>query len=566
MGPEIWVNTPPLDAALGWAIGTTTAPTIGLSLALVAPLLAVGAAAVLRRHPQAAAEQAWRTVQRAMTAGGVAALAAAVVLGLQASVATPAPAAPSAPEAWLTLTPLGAVLAVLVQGLAVVIAAFSSRYLQGDAQGPAGQRSHASALAGVLASVQVLLLANHWVLLIAAWAAVGLCLQPLLCFYSERPFALLAAHKKRLADRLADALLTAAATLAWREAGSGHLDTVAAEVSRQVAEGAVSGGLQASAVLLVLAVVLRTALLPVHGWIIQVMEAPTPVSALLHAGVVNLGGLVLIRQATLIEASPVAQGLLVGLGVATAVLAGLVMMTRISIKVRLAWSTVAQMGFMVMECGLGLYTLAALHLIGHSLYKAHAFLASSSAVQHTRQQRLRGRATPSTWSLLAAPLLSMALIAGVQAAIAPTAWPLWWTAVLALAWAPLLWVPRAGPDTAAAQPLLAAAAGASITVALAALATLAHALPHALALRDTPAGAAGWAAAAALGLLYAALVALQRWPQRLSVWRRWSYAGFYVDEAYTRLTLRLWPTRWTPHRRADHDVWAPSCAPQGASD
>ncbi len=555
MGPEIGGTT--------WVLG----------LALMAPLLAGVAAATLRWRPQAAAEQAWRTVRRAMAAGGVAALAAAVLLALQTGGMAGGMAGDAAPpEPWLTLTPLGAALAVLVQGLAVVIAAFSSRYLQGDAQGPAGQRRHAAALAGVLASVQVLLLANHWVLLIAAWAAVGLCLQPLLCFYSERPFARLAAHKKRLADRLADALLIAAAALAWHEAGSGHLDTVAAEVARQAAGGAVSAGLQASAVLLVLAVVLRTALLPVHGWIIQVMEAPTPVSALLHAGVVNLGGWVLIRQATLIEASPVAQGLLVGLGVATAVLAGLVMMTRISIKVRLAWSTVAQMGFMVMECGLGLYTLAALHLIGHSLYKAHAFLASSSAVQHTRQQRLRGRTMPSTWSLLAAPLLSLAVIAGVHGAIAPAAWPswpLWWTAVLALAWAPLLWVPRSGPDaSSAAQPLVAAAAGACVTAALAALATLVHALPHALALglTDAPAGAAGWAVAAAMGLLYAALVALQRWPHRLSTWRRWSYAGFYVDEAYTRLTLRLWPTRWTPHRRADHDVWAPSCAPQGASD
>ncbi|WP_264836966.1 proton-conducting transporter transmembrane domain-containing protein, partial [Klebsiella oxytoca] len=130
------------------------------------------------------------------------------------------------------------------------------------------------------------------------------------------------------------------------------------------------------------------AVLPVHGWLIQVMEAPTPVSALLHAGVVNLGGFVLIRFAPLLEQAGIARALLLVFGLGTAVLAGMVMLTRISIKVRLAWSTVAQMGFMLLECGLGLYTLAALHLVGHSLYKAHVFLSASTVVRQTRLQSL----------------------------------------------------------------------------------------------------------------------------------------------------------------------------------
>jgi NAD(P)H-quinone oxidoreductase subunit 5 len=73
----------------------------------------------------------------------------------------------------------------------------------------------------------------------------------------------------------------------------------------------------------------------------------------------------------------------VAFGLASALLAAFAMLTRISIKVRLAWSTVAQMGFMVLECGLGLYQMAALHLLGHSLYKAHHFLAASEVVAHT---------------------------------------------------------------------------------------------------------------------------------------------------------------------------------------
>lgn len=249
-------------------------------------------------------------------------------------------------QTWLKPISLGQGLAVLVQLLGTVIGVFSARYLEGEHR----QRPYVAALAGVLAAVHMLLLADHWAVLILAWALVGVALQHLLCFYPNRPFALLAAYKKRLADRLADALLLCAGALAWGEVGSWSLSSL----TSHIAGVGMSTSLHISAVCLVLAVILRTALLPVHGWLIQVMEAPTPVSALLHAGVVNLGGFVLIRFAPLLEQSTPARALLIAFGLGTAVLAGLVMLTRISIKVRLAWSTVAQMGFMVLECGLGL--------------------------------------------------------------------------------------------------------------------------------------------------------------------------------------------------------------------
>ncbi|MBP7178030.1 MAG: NADH-quinone oxidoreductase subunit L, partial [Moraxellaceae bacterium] len=319
---------------------------------------------------------------------------------------------------WLSSSRTGSVLAILVQLLGTVIAAFSARYLQGEPR----QQRYIAALAGVLACVHLLLLANHWLVLIGAWASVGIALQPLLCFYPDRPFALLAAHKKRIADRMADVLLLVAAVLAWQEVGSGSLT----DLWQHLATHDTSIALQISALCLVLAVVLRTALLPVHGWLTQVMEAPTPVSALLHAGVVNLGGYVLIRFAPLLEASLLARIVLVGFGLATALLAGLVMLTRVSIKVRLAWSTVAQMGFMVLQCGLGLYTLAALHLIGHSLYKAHTFLSASTAVRDSKRQMMHLRLTPSVSSLIAAPFLTIVLIVLVQA-LAGTSWPWWWS-------------------------------------------------------------------------------------------------------------------------------------------
>ncbi|MDE2121419.1 MAG: NADH-quinone oxidoreductase subunit L, partial [Betaproteobacteria bacterium] len=223
---------------------------------------------------------------------GVALLGTVAVLAWRLAGDAPQPR----PLPGLLLTPFGAWMALLVQFLGTVIGGFASRYLEGE---PA-QRAYLRAFAGVLACVQLLLLADHWLVLIAAWAGIGAALHRLLCFYPERPFALLAAHKKRIADRLADLLLLGAAGLAWWSVGSGSLS----ELARQLGTGPASPALQASAVLLVRAVVLRTALLPVHGWLIQVMEAPTPVSALLHAGVVNLGGYVLLRFAPLLDASP----------------------------------------------------------------------------------------------------------------------------------------------------------------------------------------------------------------------------------------------------------------------
>src|SRR5690606_24840066 len=107
-----------------------------------------------------------------------------------------------------------------------------------------------------------------------------------------------------------------------------------------------------------------------------------------------------------------------------------------------AWSTVAQMGFMVLECGLGLYTLAALHLVGHSLYKAHHFLSASSAVRETRLQMLHSAAPIHSASLLLAPVIAVAVLGMLHRLSGTVAWPWWWTALLALAWAPLLWLPR----------------------------------------------------------------------------------------------------------------------------
>jgi NAD(P)H-quinone oxidoreductase subunit 5 len=339
------------------------------SLFALAPLVLMIAGAILARFIRVSSVGLWRLFQT-LSATALLLIGIAIWEGPDRLLLPPE----------LKVSSLSLLLTLLVQLLSTVIGGFSARYLQGEAD----QRRYIASLAAVLGGVHLLLMADHWLILILSWSIVGVALEQLLCFYPDRAFARLAAHKKRIADRGADALLVVAAAAEWMEIGSGSLSALGAHLARE----GMSVPLQISAVALVLAVILRTAMLPVHGWLIQVMEAPTPVSALMHAGVVNLGGFVLIRFAPLLEQATPARAVLLLFGLSTAVLAGMVMLTRISIKVRLAWSTVAQMGFMMVECAVGLYTLAALHLIGHSLYKANAFLSASTVVRQTRLQAL----------------------------------------------------------------------------------------------------------------------------------------------------------------------------------
>ncbi|TAL55568.1 NADH-quinone oxidoreductase subunit L [Pandoraea sp.] len=488
-------------------------------------------------QPSLPAKRFWTLVQRLCM---LAAALSLVSLGLR--FVTPAPAG----EVDLAILPgltaglVGAWFGALVQCLGAVIAGFSSRYLDGER----GQVSYAAALSAVLATVQLLTLADNWIVLIAAWAATGFALNRLLCFYADRPFAVLAAHKKFLADRLADVCLIAAAWLADRATGSFSISTLL----HHAAVDGVNPDLQLCALLLALAVAIRTAMLPVHGWLIQVMEAPTPVSALLHAGVVNLGGFVVIRFAPLFDASAPAHALLAVAGLASAVLAGFVSLTRISIKVRLAWSTLAQMGFMLLECGVGLYHMAALHLIGHSLYKAHAFLSSGAAVRQARLNAMRQPWQPAVWSLVLAPVLGIVVsisLAPVLALIAPPLvmhdWPVWWSMILALAWAPMLWVPAAGMtySTGAQRILL----GGLLFACLLVLSFAGHTIT--LGAPSAPHALLGQMACAGMAMLYTGTAVMQvpRGRQWLEPWRRSSYAGFYLDEAYTRLALHLWPAQ-----------------------
>lgn len=264
-------------------------------------------------------------------------------------------------------------MATMVAFIGWVILRFADNYLSQD---PGRDRFLPWFLVTV-ASVLVLVFTNHLLILAGAWIGVSLALHHLLTLYQDRPQARMAAVQKFIVSRVGDALVVSGVVALYLHYGTFYLPDMVQN------EGARAGGstaLTVASVVLALAAVLKCAQIPFHGWLIRVMEAPTPVSALLHAGVINLGGFLWLRLFPVFDGFTAGHMILLVIGGMTAVVAVLTMMTQYSVKHALAWSTCAQMGFMLFEIGMGAYTLALLHLLAHSLYKAHSFLASGRTV------------------------------------------------------------------------------------------------------------------------------------------------------------------------------------------
>ena len=275
-------------------------------------------------------------------------------------------------------------LFTLVAFIGAIVLRFSARYLDGEArQGP-----FLGWMALTLASVLLLVLSGSVWQLAAAWVATSLFLDRLLKFYPARPGAQRAARKKFVLARIGDVCLATAVACLWF--GFGTADIAAINEAARAGEATVWAVVAAFA--LTASALIKSAQFPVHGWLTEVMEAPTPVSALLHAGVINGGGFLLIRFADVLLLAPGALALLVMIGGFTALFGSLVMLTQPAVKTSLAWSTIAQMGFMMLQCGLALFPLALLHIVAHSLYKAHAFLSSGEAVSKIAQARRPGPA------------------------------------------------------------------------------------------------------------------------------------------------------------------------------
>jgi NAD(P)H-quinone oxidoreductase subunit 5 len=228
--------------------------------------------------------------------------------------------------------------------------------------------------------VQFLVLSGNLFGLFFGWVFTSLALSKLIMFYSNRKKARIASRKKFIVARSGDILLFIALSLIYLEFGSGNLSFIF-EKLKQISATGVPTSLEIAAILLVLTAGLKSAQIPFHGWLIDVMEAPTPVSALLHAGLLNAGPFLMIRFAFLLDVVSIAPVLLFLMGATTAMYGALVFTTQPNVKTSLAYSSVAHMGFSLMACGLGIYAASLLHLVAHSFFKAHSFLSSGSMVE-----------------------------------------------------------------------------------------------------------------------------------------------------------------------------------------
>ncbi len=507
---------------------------------LLVPLVYLAGALTTAVESPRSLRLAWRVAMATAGSASLLAIVAAMTLVFMGPLVLRLPAADAAMVS-LRLDALSVVMLLLVTTVAGIIVRFARRYLDGDA----GQLRFLRWFFVTVSAATLLVITNNMLVLAAAWTASTLALHQLLTFYVDRPQAQIAAHKKFLLSRVADVTIFSAVALLWRSFGTLEIDSMLDRAATLPLANSVS----IAGVLLVLGVSLRSAQLPFHGWLIQVMEAPTPVSALLHAGIVNIGGFVLIRLAPLLVQIQAVQLLLVLIGTTTAVVAALVMSTRVSIKVMLAWSTAAQMGFMLLECGLGAYSLALLHLIAHSLYKAHAFLSSGRVVEQQTRRAMAPAVAPAgvlAWAssaalgalLVAAILLIPGMRAAADARLIPAA------LILALAVAPLF--ARAG-----APGRLSRVATIGVAIGVIALYVGLHTLFEGLLAPIATNGAVRWLPIVMVSTGFAALfitqVIIATYPHG-SIARALfpaCFAGLYLDEVFTRLTFRLWPPRST---------------------
>lgn len=306
----------------------------------------------------------------------------------------------------LTADRVGAVLVVLTTLVGLIVQSFASRSLCGD---PRAARFHVLGL-GLAAATTAVATAATGSLFVVAWIATSIVLFALLGHRAPWPPALAARRRAGWSFAVGDAVLVAAVVATLITVGDIDLSAVGAAASDL--EGDSIGpwsALSVVAVLLVLAGVARSALVPIHRWLPATLAAPTPVSALLHAGVVNGAGVLLLRFSPIFGSSATAMGLAFALGLVTAFFATAVMLVRTDVKGGLVWSTAGQMGFMVLQLGVGAFAAALFHIVGHALYKAALFLGAGGAITSHAHQHDRPHLGAASSGTLTSPVVRIAL-------------------------------------------------------------------------------------------------------------------------------------------------------------
>jgi NADH-quinone oxidoreductase subunit L len=285
---------------------------------------------------------------------------------------------------------LTVLLLLLVTGVSTVVQVYSSRYMIGDPR-----HSRFFALTALFtAAMTLLVMSSNLLLTFMFWELMGLCSYLLISHYAERPNAARAATKVFLVNSVADVGFLIGIILTFLTFGTLDIPEILA-----IAQS--GGDFSAHSITLIMlclfcGAVGKSAQMPAHVWLPFAMEAPTPVSALIHAAtMVNAGPFLLVRLSPLLVLSPTAMMIIATVGAITALFAALVSLTQTDVKRTLAYSTISQLGFMIMLCGVGAFVAAIFHLIAHGFYKAFLFLSTGNVLASTHRHVESEEETPT---------------------------------------------------------------------------------------------------------------------------------------------------------------------------
>src|SRR6478672_11647003 len=318
----------------------------------------------------------------------------------------------------LSIDRLTSVMLLLVTTVSALVHIYTIGYMQGEP----GYARFFSYIALFTFSMLMLVLADNFLQLFVFWEAVGLCSYLLIGHWYERQSAVAAATKAFIVNRVGDFGFILGLLLVFATFDSLDYATVFANVGPATAKvmnvlEPLGGSLEVSTItviclLLFMGAVGKSAQFPLHVWLPDAMEGPTPISALIHAATMVTAGVFMVaRLAPLYNASPAAMSVVAVVGAITMVLGATIALTQTDIKRVVAYSTMSQLGYMMMACGLGAYAAGMYHLMTHGAFKALLFLGCGSviiALHHEQDMRrmggLRDRLPVTYWTFVVGSL------------------------------------------------------------------------------------------------------------------------------------------------------------------
>jgi NADH-quinone oxidoreductase subunit L len=309
----------------------------------------------------------------------------------------------------LRLDPLSALMTSFVTFVGFLIHVYSVGYMRGD-ETDAGYARYFAYLNLFMFSMLTLVLAQNFLLMFVGWEGVGLCSYLLVGYYYERPYAAAAGKKAFVVNRIGDFGFLLGLFGLFFLFGSLDFDRIFPAAAAD--PGRYAPYLTVVCLCLFLGAVGKSAQVPLYVWLPDAMAGPTPVSALIHAATMVTAGVYMVTRCNvLFRLAPEAMGVVAIVGAATAIFAGIVAVAQNDIKKVLAYSTVSQLGYMFLACGVGAYIAGMFHVLTHAFFKACLFLGSGSVIhamggeQDMRKMGgLKSRLPVTYWTFLIAAL------------------------------------------------------------------------------------------------------------------------------------------------------------------